>query len=131
MGWTKAGQAHVIKGEGTVSNHGILHAIGHCLNPCGIAVNFIEYHLVLISSTGALGGLACLVDKNCRFDAVHFDDDIMLFCNVISFSNLSSLSSSLAGSYNLTERTPCCWLRICPYCASLDLGKYLLMFLCR
>ena len=131
MGWTKAGQAHAIKGEGTVSNHGILHAIGHCLNPCGIAVNFVEYHLVLISSTGALGGLACLVDENCRFDAVHFDNDIMLFCNVIYFSNSSSLSSSLAGSCDLTERTPCCWLRICPYCASLDLGKYLLMFLCR
>ena len=80
MGWTKAGQAHAIKGEGTVSNHGILHAIGHCLNPCGIAVNFVEYHLVLISSTGALGKIACLVDENGTFDTVHFDDDVMLSC---------------------------------------------------
>ena len=71
--------AHAFEGVGTSGDHCVLHTIRHGFEPCGVAVNFVEYHLVFVSSAGTLWKLVRLVSEKGTFDIVYFDDNVV-FC---------------------------------------------------
>ena len=70
---------HALHAARSSGNHVIFCFAWHEFDPCGVAFDLVEAHLIFVAAAGGLGELACLIGEQGVFDVVDFYDEVLLF----------------------------------------------------
>ena len=97
MLWSDALYLHLLQGLPPCQNHFPFRSVFHWLDPGGIAINFMDNHLVVVSTAGGMGELSSLVREHCVPGIVSCNEKIafLLYCRG-SFIVLRFLDSAFA-----------------------------------
>ena len=82
MLWSDALHLHSFQGSPPCQNHFSFRPVFHCFDPGGIAVNFMDNHLVVVATAGGMGELSGLVGEHCVPGIVSCNENILflLYC---------------------------------------------------